>query len=112
MSTSQEDKVLLYDLNKRFNEFVARTKEPQELTGQQRKQIENAIHPLINGYRAWKGVDNNDYTSWQVGDEILNIDNSGKTQILGMVIGTPFDPTTDLDNKSKFDKYQNNKPAF
>lgn len=112
MATSPEDKALLNDLSDRFNTFLSRTKEPSELTGAQRKLLEDSLHPLINGYRAWKGTSNNDYSNWQVGDSIINIDNTNKVQILGMVISTPFNPTTDIDNKSKFDKYQNNKPSF
>ena len=112
MATSPDDKAALYNLIDQFNLFLSKTKEPSELTGLQRKQLEDALYPLIDGYRAWKGSANNDYENWQVNDIIFNIDNSGKKQILGMIIGTPFNPVTDLDNKDKFDNYKNNKPSF
>lgn len=100
------------ELRAAFTQQQNDTKEVSQLTGDERKQLENAIHPVINGFRAWKGVSNTNYSAWEIGDTIFNIDNSGKLQILGYVISTPFNPISDLNDKSKFDKYQNNKPSF
>lgn len=112
MATTESNALEIAALKTQLAELLSKSKLPSELTSAQRKSIEDSIHPIINGYRAWKGTSNSNYAAWEVGDTLFNIDNNGKLQILGYVIGVPFDPATDLNNTSKFDKYQSNKPAF
>lgn len=96
----------------RISNIENNTKKLSEMTGAERKEIEEAIYPTLNGFRAHKGSGNVDYTIWQIGDEVWHIDGVGKTQIVGMVLTLPFDPTTDLENTAKFDLYKNDKPNF
>lgn len=88
------------------------TLEPSELSGAQRKLLENALYPIIDGVKVWKGQNNNNYSVWEVEDEVLNIDNTGKRQILGKVIELPFSYPADINDRSKFDWYQDNKPKL
>ena len=102
----------LTSLELQFSAFLAGVVEPGELTGAQRKTFENALYPIINGFRARKGVNNVDYTSWQVGDQIIEIDTANKLQIVWEVISTPFNPSSDIDDVSKFDLYKKDQPAL
>lgn len=92
--------------------FQNGTKAIESLTGAERKTLENVLFPIINGFRARKTDTNPDYTIWQVGDEVLNIDDSNKLLVLGRVIAVPFDPTADLQDRTKFDNYLQTKPAL
>lgn len=112
MPTITDLDIRLTSLEGQFVSFLAGTKTPSELTGPERKQLENSLYPVINGFRARKGAANNDYTSWQIGDQIIEIDSSNKLQVVGEVILVPFDPTTDLQDRSKFDLYKQDSPAI
>lgn len=112
MATLQEVEAIANNNQILITAIQDNTIEPSALTGIQRKKLEDAIYPLIGGYRAIKGVSNNNYAAWEVDDQLMHIDNTGKRQVLGQVITIPFNPATDLDDTSKFDKYQDNKPSF
>lgn len=95
-----------------FDALVANSVAVTALTGTQRKTVEDTIYPILNGYRNRKAASNTDYAAWEVGDEVMNIDNTAKRLVIGKVIAVPFNPTTDLDNLSKIDQYVDNKPKF
>ncbi len=88
------------------------TVEPSDLTPTQRKAIEDVLFPIINGARVWKKDSPTTYSAFEVGDEILDIDDSNKRQVLGRIIGLPFTYPADIDDISKFDRYQDSKPAI
>lgn len=99
-------------LSSNFASFQAGTKAVESLTATERKTLENVLYPIINGFRARKTETSPDYTIWQIGDEVLNIDDSNKLLAIGRVIGVPFDPTADLQDRLKFDNYLETKPAI
>lgn len=88
------------------------TKAIETLTPAERRILENAIYPIIDGYRVRKSVNSVDYTIWEIGDEILNIDDANKLLVIGRVLDASFDPSIDLDNTAKFDNYFNSKPSI
>lgn len=102
----------MINLETQFAAFQAAAKTPAQLTGSERKLFENALYPLLNGYRARKSATNSDYTNWEVGDQIIEINSSNKMQIVGEVISVPFNPSTDIEDSAKFDLYKNDSPAL
>lgn len=81
-----------------------------DLSGAQRKELENTIYPIIDGYRVRKGAGNN-YAAWEIGDQIIDI-TSGKLFVVGEVIAVPFTPATDITDVAKFDRYEKKGPAI
>lgn len=99
-------------LETQFAAFQAASLTASQLSASQRKEIENALYPVINGFRARKSTSNNNYASWEIGDQIIEIDSANKLQVVGEVIAVPFNPTTDLQDRSKFDLYKQDSPAI
>lgn len=110
MPATPEELARIISLENQFAAFLAGTLSPSELTGAQRKTIQNSLYPVLNGFRNRKDVNNFDYTSWEVNDEVQNIDDVGKHLVIGKVIAVPFDPSSDLDDRAKFDWYVDAKP--
>lgn len=95
-----------------YDTLVANSVAVGSMTGTQRKTVENSLYPILNGYRNRKGASNTNYAAWEAGDEVMNIDNSAKQLVIGRVLSTPFNPTTDLDDRAKFDWYVDAKPKL
>ncbi|EAR14669.1 hypothetical protein [Robiginitalea biformata] len=92
------------------NGIYENAKSPADLTGAQRKELENALYPIIDGYRVRKGAGTN-YSAWEVGDQIIDI-TSAKLYVVGEVIAVPFDPGAGhIDDITKFDRYAKDSPA-
>lgn len=84
------------------------------LSGSQRKQIEDAIHPEITpGFRAWKGSANEDYSAWQNGDKVFEIASDDLFYLGRVKDASDFDPSdpADLNDITKFDRYMKNAKA-
>ncbi len=111
MSSVAENASRINELQAQFDAFLLGTLPVSSLSAAQRKEWENVIYPVINGFRARKGASNNDYSNWQAGDQIIEIDSANKLQIVGEVISTPFDPSTEIDDRAKFDLYKKDSPA-
>lgn len=112
MADLNELTIRVTNLENQFAAFLAGTKTPGEMTGTERKLFENALYPIVNGFRMRKGSSNTDYTQWEVGDQIVEIDSGNSLQIVGEVVSTPFNPSTDIDNRAKFDLYKKDSPAL
>lgn len=112
MAATSEERAIILNNQALIQAIMNGTVNVTALTGQQRKTVENSLYPILNGYRNRKGASNYDYAAWETGDEVQHIDASGKTLTMGQVISVPFNPTTDLDNRSKFDWYIDAKPKL
>lgn len=87
---------------------LAKSKKLSELTGQERQQIEDAIHPEITtGFRAWKKKGNFDYTAWQNGDQVFEVAGDNLFYLGKIIDANGFDPSNvaHLNDISKFDRY-------
>lgn len=94
---------------------LANSKKLSELTGAERKQIENAIHPEITpGFRAWKGTGNTDYTAWENGDKLFEIASDGLLYMGEIIDAAGFDPSNvaHLNDITKLDRYIKNSKAI
>lgn len=112
MAATPEELARITNLESQFAAFVAGTVAVDSMTGQQRKTVENSLYPILNGYKNRKASTNFDYAAWEVGDEVMNIDNTAKQLVIGKVIAVPFNPTTDLNDRAKFDWYVDAKPKL
>ena len=112
MATSPEDKALLISLNTQFQAFLNGTIAPSAMTGAQRKTIEDALFPIINGLRVKKGDGNNDYGAYQVGDLVDHIDETNKTHYAGKVLSSTFSGLADINDSTKFDRYEKDKVSL
>ena len=110
MAATPEELARITNLESQFAAFQAGTIAVDLMTGTQRKIFENSLYPILNGYRNRKGANNFDYTAWEIGDSIVEINESGKVQVVGMVIAVPFNPSTDLTDDTKFDLYKHDNP--
>ncbi|WP_421809067.1 hypothetical protein [Flagellimonas sp.] len=112
MAATPGELARIQNLENQFAAFLVGTIAVDSMTGTQRKTVENSLYPILNGYRNRKGASNTNYAAWEAGDEVMNIDNSAKQLVIGRVLSTPFDPTTDLDDRAKFDWYVDAKPKL
>lgn len=112
MAATPEELARITNLESQFAAFIAGTIAVSSMTATQRKTVENTLYPILNGYRNRKGASNNNYAAWEAGDEVMNIDNTAKQLVIGRVLSTPFNPTTDLDDRAKFDWYVDAKPKL
>ncbi|WP_431129776.1 hypothetical protein [Flagellimonas flava] len=109
MAATPEELARIQNLETQFAAFLAGTLAPDALSGTQRHALIDSLYPIINGYRNKKASGNNDFTAWESGDEVQHIDGVGKVLTIGQVTNTPFNPTTDLSDNTKFDRYVNNQ---
>ena len=112
MAATPQEAARILNLEIQFANFLAGTIDVSALSGTQRHILIDAQYPIINGYRNRKLPGNIDFASWEVGDEVQNINDVAKQLVMGKVIATPFDPGTDLDDRSKFDWYIDAKPKL
>jgi hypothetical protein len=112
MAATPEELARIQNLETQVAALYANTLSPDQLSGTQRHLIIESLYPTLNGYRNKKASGNTDFTSWESGDEVQHINDTGKQLVIGRVINTPFNPTTDLDDRSKFDWYVEAKPKL
>lgn len=99
-------------LDQQVAEMLSKSILPQNMTAVQRKAVQDALYPIINGMNTDK-IPNGDYTTFEVGDIAWKVDNVGKRYIYGRVLNALFSGSdADINNVAYFDKYADDKPSF
>lgn len=111
MATPESNLVLINTLKTQVAQILDKSVHPSEMTNVQRKSLEDALFPVINGLRTRK-ISGGDYSTFETGDIIDHIDENTKTHYAGKVLSPSFSGLADINNRAFFDKYENDKPAF
>lgn len=93
-------------------ELISKSVLPSVMTATQRKLVQDALFPVINGMNTDK-IPNGNYSAHEVGDIAWKVDNTNKRYIYGRVLNAAFSGSdADINNPAYFDKYADDKPSF
>ena len=91
------------------------TKTPSQLSSASRLSLLDAVYPRIlnNGYywRTYKG-ENTNYSAFEIGDVIREIDDVNKVSYVGKVLNASLTLPADFNNPSKIELYNQDGAAI
>lgn len=112
MATTESNALAIGVLQTQVAELLSKSVLPSAMTATQRKMVQDALYPIINGMNTDK-IPNGDYTIHEVGDIAWKVDDALKWSVRGRVLSPSFTGSeADINNPALFDKYEDAKPSF
>ncbi len=114
MTSAQQDANILANKST-IQDIMDNTVTPSGLSSASRLSLLDAIYPrILNNGQYWrtdKGT-NTDYSSFEVGDVIREIDDTNKVSYVGRVLSTTLTLPADFEDSTKMEKYNEDYPAI